>query len=426
MVPSRKLSAAVIFTICIAVEITFVTGLVSGPTFSRLFGLSKTELGIVLGAGHVGLLFMSLLAGRITRRRGAIVTLSAGLVCGMTGIVMVFFAAGFVTLVAGLAVVGVGGGLMVNGYATLLADIFRDNVRRVMALASALWFSSSSLSAPIIGAWLKEAAEREWGVWSFRPPYLFDLLALAVCLFLVHRILRRRVVGQANQMPAESGSTAERPGGGAHRSREWLWIPALAFCHGLMVIVLLAWASPMVQAKFGVKDFQGAVVFGGIALGHGAGRFLLALARLPFDERSILAASGLFGAVLFALGLAAPTYGSALAAMSIGGFLACAPFPCILSLIGTRFAHVKAALFGYMEASIALAGLLGPPFVGMLADRGVALSWALAISPLAALALGVLALVWKLRDRCPVGPQRLPRETGAGTADAASNSLGTG
>jgi len=401
MKPSRKPSAAVIFTVCIALEITFVTGIVSGPTFARLFQLSKTELGIVLGAMHVGLLITSLLAGHTTQQRGAVATLSAGLVCGMAGIAVVFLATGFVMLAAGLALIGVAGGLIINGYATLLAEIFHERVRQIMSLAAALWFSSSALSAPAIGAWLKLAAERQWGVWSFRPPYLFDFLSLATCLFLVHRILRGRAGQQAAQSRGGAESTGGKQTGRKHSVGQWLWVPALALCHGLMVIVLLAWASPMVQTKFGVKDFQGALVFGGIALGHGLGRLLLALVRLPFDERGILAASGLVGGTLFALGLAAPTYGLTLAAMSIGGFIACAPFPCILSLIGTRFARMKSELFGYMEASIALAGLTGPPIVGVLADRGIPLWKALAISPLAALALGTLALLWKLSDPGP-------------------------
>jgi len=401
MDPSRKLSAAVIFTVCIVLEITSVTGIVSGPTFARLFQLSKTELGIVLGAMHVGLFITSLLVGHTTQRRGAVATLSTGLVCGMAGIAVVFLATGFAMLTAGLAVIGVAAGLIINGYTTLLSEIFHERLRQTMSLAAALWFSSSALSAPVIGAWLKLAAERQWGAWSFRSPYLFDLLSLATCLFLAHRVLRGRPEGQATRPRSRAESTSGKQTEHPHSVGQWLWVPALALCHGLMVIVLLAWASPMVQTKFGVKDFQGALLFGGIALGHGLGRFLLALIRPLFDERGIMAVSGLVGGTMFALGLAAPTYGLTLAAMSIGGFIASAPFPCILSLIGTRFARMKSHLFGYTEASVALAGLTGPPIVGALADHGIPLWKALAISPLAALTLGTLALLWKLSNPDP-------------------------
>jgi fucose permease len=144
---------------------------------------------------------------------------------------------------------------------------------------------------------------------------------------------------------------------------------------------------------------EGALLLGTVYLGLCAGRFILASIELAVDDRIILAASALSGAALFGLGLAAPTYGIALATLVIGGLAASATYPAILSLTGTRFPEHTSRAYGYLEASVASAGLIGPALVGVLADHGLSLWVALGLSPLVGVALGVSSLVWMAQDR---------------------------
>ncbi len=52
----KKAPTLIIFGSSIVREFALVAGIVMGPTFSRLFDLSKTELGVLLGADGVEIL----------------------------------------------------------------------------------------------------------------------------------------------------------------------------------------------------------------------------------------------------------------------------------------------------------------------------------------------------------------------------------
>jgi MFS family permease len=177
-----------------------------------------------------------------------------------------------------------------------------------------------------------------------------------------------------------------------------MWVPLLIFFHGLMIGTLLEWVNSTVQDKFDVDDFDGALVLGGMALGLTLGRLLLAAVRRPWDELRLLRFSSVLGGGFFALGLAVTNYWASLAAFLVGGFIACATYPCIWTLIGNRFPVVKAKLYGYATASLALGSLIGPILVGFLKDQGVPLSLAMGICPLAGGALALSSLLWTLQD----------------------------
>lgn len=414
---SKKSLVAVIFFINIILELISVTNLVCGPTFQRLFHLSKSQLGLCLGISSLGTLLMSPLSGHVTHLWSAFPTLVTGLVLAILGVIFVTFATGFPLLLAGLILFGISASFIANANTTFLADLFREKLRRVMSLASGLWFASSALFAPVLGIWLKAVSQRNWGVWSFRGPYLFALLSISACLFLAYRVVRQVPKLQSRERkeklvsnPAElpTGGREEKgvydsaePGAGNYppNRKHWVWVLFFGLCHGLLYTTLLAWANPLVQNKFGVNDFYGALLYGMLALGIAGGRFILAGFKLVRDDRTVLAFSAIVGGTLFGLGLAAPWYGLTVVAMTIGGLGASATFPCIISLIGTKFSKNKAKIYGYNTASIALAGLIGSPIVGFLADHGFPLWWALGISPLAGFLLGFGSLLWKYQDR---------------------------
>jgi MFS family permease len=409
----QKTQLAVIFATNIALEITFVTGNVAGPAFQRAFGLSDTQLGLVLGAIHLGLISIALIVGRFTRRYGPPSVLSVGVLGAAAASGIVIIAGGFAPLFLGLASLGIAAALITNANATFASEIAGDQVRRVMALASGLWFASSAISAPGIGAWLNLGRTLGLGVWSHRTAYALDVVMLLVCLVLVRRIVVPRHtaagMGASNRGPAGGqggGPAASIPGGpaapkreapAAPLGREWPWVPALGFLHGLFVIILLSWTNPMIQAKFGATDFQGGLGVGLVSLGIGGGRFLLASIRSTIDDRILLAGSGAVGGAFLLAALLAPTLAVTYVVLAVAGVACSLTFPAILSLTGTRFPRSRSQVFGFMEASISTAGLAGPAAVGLLADSGVAIWHAMIISPLAGLGLTFTSIAWLLR-----------------------------
>jgi len=400
---SRKPAAIALFATCIALEVTFVTGFLCGQTFERLFLLSKTQEGICLGAMSIGMAVMSLLAGHATHRWGPMAMLVKGTLGMMLGIVLVTVAGGFASLLVGLATIGLSSAFVINAFSTLFAELFPEQVRRVMALASALWFISSGLTAPVIGAWLSHAARHQLGAWSYRAPFLVDLAANGLCLVLVLVLVGPAV---KNLRPAPEAAEAAPATRSAVGRWEWVWIPVLGACHGVMIISLRAWGDQMVLEKFGVSEVQGALLLGLLSLGLGLGRLMLAVVHIPVDDRLLLAVAGFAGGILIALGLAAQSYVVSLVVISVGGFVSAPSFPCLMTLVGTRFAAAKAHVFGYMEASVGLTGLLGPALVGVLADRGLGLWLALGVSPIAAFLLGASSIAWKLqRPSAPATPE---------------------
>ena len=411
----KRSAAAVLFATYICMEVIFVAGSVSGPTWQAVFRLSNAQLGMALGAAQIGILIASLLAGRITDRHGPVRILSIAVSGILVSLAVLASAVGFPMLLLGLAGFGVGAALTANAGVTLLSVVFAGRMRRVMALASALWFGSSLVSGPVIGYWLDRSALAGWTSWGFRLPFGVMVVLLAGCLFAI----RRRFGGEDRHRTAGSDvaeAEAEPDASVAPASREWMWIPFLGLCHGMLIITLIAWLNPMAQRVFGVSDFYGGLLFGVAALGVGSGRLLLAAlsGRSSWDDRVILALSGSLGAVFLTIALMAPTFRLAFALTGLGAFCSSATAPCLFSLVADRFPAVRARLYGYMEASMAAAATGGTFFVGLLSDHGVPLRLAMGVSPLAASLLAAGALVWRHRSPAmPLPGSRAPRATRA-------------
>lgn len=395
----KKRAAAVILATSVLLEVTYITAWAAGPTFQRLFELSDAQLGVCLGATSLGAIVMAPLAGYIVHRWGAFPVLVAGLLTLVVSIALVMLSSGFVSLVGSLAVMGIAVGLIPAANTSQLADLFPGSVRRIMALASALWFGSSAISFPLIGRWLDVARARGWQTWGFRAPYLLELIGAAVCVALVAVLVRPVATPPGGAHVRAEPSGADAPALRADGTRQWLWLPLLGFGHGLMIVTVLSWVNPMAQARFHVGNFAGAMLQSGISLGQGSGRLLLASVRREWDELRLLLMSSLAGAFIFAVGLLMPTYALALPMFAVGGLASAATFPCILSLIGNRFPMTKAKVFGYTSGSIAAAGILGPALVGWLAQDGVPIHLALGVVPAAGIILAVASLRWLLQDR---------------------------
>jgi MFS family permease len=325
--------------------------------------------------------------------------------CGrLAATVILVMATGFHTLLAGMLGLGISWAFIANASNSFLADLFQDRIRRVMALAPALWVVSCAIAGPAIGLWLDFAQGKQLGIWSIRVPYLVGCMLICVGLLFLWSVIGGGARGKGvNHQPVSVEETIMPTRGRNYDSPSWILL--LGFSHGLMVPTLMAWVNPMIQEKFAGTAFQSAVVLGAIALGLGIGRLVLAFIPQQRDDLVILPITTFAGGVLLFLGLIAASYRLSLLALSSGSFLSSTTLPCTMSLVATRFRHIKERLYGYTQASIALAGLVGPALVGMLADHGVQVWEALCISPLAACVAAVTSLLWRSRP----APRRPPQ-----------------
>jgi len=406
----RKSSAAILFSIYMCLEATSAAANVTGPTWRALFSLSNKQLGLCLGASQAGIMIASVFAGHVTQRRGPLRVLNASMIGVLLGLCLLGSAVSYQMLFLGLATIGLCAAALYNAGAVIFSGIFPFKMRRIMSFASALWFGSSLISAPLVGHWLEHASAAGWQAWSFRLPFLAMVALLAACLVLVRLRLR-----WSDSFPWQTGTQDTDPAAPRSLRRERLWIPALGFCHGMMLIALLAWLNPMAQDVFGVSDFLGSLMLGMAALGLAAGRLSLAAfhSRIRIDDRYLLAVSCSSGAVLLALALMVPNYWLALALVGLGTFSSSASAPCLFSLVTERFPQSRSRLFGYMESTIAAAAISGSFLFGLLSDMGVPLRVAMGLSPLAALAMAAGALIWKMRSTRPsvaAGPRLMARD----------------
>ena len=396
----RTSTTIVIFCANIVMEVTFLIGVISGQTFMNLFHMSKENLGIFFGVANIGWLIASPVAGRLVHRWGGFPVAMGSILASLVGVVLLAGATGYPMLLAGGILTGITLCFLAIANATMLADMYPKNLRRIASLAAATWFGSTAVMAPLIGKWLNVAEKIGAEMWGFRAAYAAAFVGLLLVFAAVWIVVgaRHRAV---RALPVPDPSSTPDPRAPSRASRLWLWIPVLATLHGIVLITLQGWSTKMMQDKFLLPEQSAALVLSASAMGLAVGRVLLAIVRLHVDDRTILAVGSLGGALLVTWGLASRDATLTMVAIGAGAFVSCATHPCLTAIVGTRFAAAKAKLYGFMSAGLALGGLIGPPTVGALAERGVPLHRALLISPAAAVLLAVLALVWRVTDTRP-------------------------
>ena len=366
----RTSATVVIFCANIVMEVTFTIGVVSGRTFMDLFGMSKEQLGVFFGVANVGWLVAAPVAGRLVHRWGGSPVAVGSILASLAGVALLAGATGYPMLLAGGVLTGITLCFLAIANATMLADMYPKSLRRIASLAAATWFGSTAIMAPLIGKWLNVAEETGARKWGFRAAYAATFVGLLLVLTAVWIVLGARHRA-ARAQPAPAPSSMPDPGAPPQSRSPWLWIPLLAALHGVVLITLQSWSTKMMQDKFLLPEQSAALVLSAVAMGLAVGRVLLAAVRLHVDDRTILAVGSLAGALLVTWGLAAQDAVITMAAMGAGAFVSCATYPCLMAIVGTRFATAKARLYGLMSAGIALGGLIGPPVVGVLAERTV-------------------------------------------------------
>jgi MFS transporter, FHS family, L-fucose permease len=395
---SKKLITAIIFLIGIWVQFTGITGMVLGPTFMRLLHLSKTQTGFILGSISGGFLLSASMAGHFIFQRGTVKALLSGLCLIILSVFLILFSANFQMLLVCLVMIGISNALLINANTTILSELFHSDIRRIISLYSAFYFGISALMTPLLGKWLNVAKDNNWDFWIFRVPYIVNLMAFALFLFLSVRFIFPFIYRYKNNSAIKDEHINIRSEGDKELSdnlRYFWWIPVMGFLHNLMVAPMLAWSNPMAQARFGASELQGALFIGVITIGIATGRFLMGLLKIVWEDRTVLTFGTILGSLFVFMGLVSRRYGISITMIGIGSFISSVSYPSIASISGRFFGSKKAKIYGYFFTGVALAGFIGPPLVGKLSDYGLPIWNALAVSPLAGCLLGFLSFLWK-------------------------------
>jgi MFS family permease len=118
------------------------------------------------------------------------------------------------------------------------------------------------------------------------------------------------------------------------------------------------------------------------------------------SDRLLLSACYTGGAVCYGLLLLLePSYAVSMGLMFLAGAFIAAQAPAMGSLAVAKFGDRAAVATPIYEAVGTVAGIVGPPVVGHLADVSDDLRMVLFIAPLAGFTLAAIALAWEICDR---------------------------
>jgi MFS family permease len=322
-----------------------------------------------------------------------------GIIGSITAILLFFAACGFWTVFIPLFLLGVIHVLTLNANNIYLSGEFKGKSLRIMGLASGLWFGSSVISTPLIGLWVEYANKADLGRLMFLVPYSFDIILLLI-IFVIGNKLAKPLIKKTD---CEDRKIAEQSGEKKLSEKRnifgWTALIIIAYCHGTMIVGIITWSNPMVQAKFGVADFYGSLTFAAFASGLALGRFAVASGVIKLSTRTMLAISGITGGIILSAVMFASGYWITIAGIAAGGLAVSTTAPCLLTLVPEQFPTIRAHLYGHIGAGICIAAFLAPSIIGTLADEGLPINIAILISPLAAFILGITSLIWKWHDK---------------------------
>ncbi|MFJ3890925.1 MFS transporter [Streptomyces rubrogriseus] len=388
-----------------------------GPAISREWGLSPSQLGVLLSSGLAGMafgaLFLAPLADRVGRRR---LTLG-GLAMGALGMLAASVSQDFGQLLAARLVTGAAVGVMAASL-PVLASEYANNKRR--GLVVALITTGYGLGAVIAGI----TTSLLLGPFGWRAVFLFGGIATAVLFALGLRFLpesmdylvSRRPKGalarlnrillsighpQVDELPEqETGSSrgvavdALFRGGNALRT-VLVWV---AFTTAMTVFYFASSWTPTLLLEAGMSSQQG--LSGGVlfSLGGVVGVISLGLLLSRVESHRLTAAYFLVSAV--ALVLFSVTLGSLGAALVVAvfvGFLLNGSVSGLNVIIPTLYpAQARATALGIAVAVSRLGAVLAPLLAGFLLESGWAPESMFRIFAVPAL-VGAAATIFLLR-----------------------------
>ncbi|MFE0474995.1 MULTISPECIES: MFS transporter [Streptomyces] len=361
-----------------------------GPTIAREWGLSPSQVGVLLSSGLAGMafgaLFIAPLADRVGRRR---LTLS-GLATASLGMLFAAMSQNFGQLVASRLITGAAVGVMAASL-PVLASEYANNRRRGLAIA--LITTGYGLGSVIAGI----STSLLLSPYGWRSVFIIGSIATAVLFALglrflpesmdylvacrprdalarLNRILVSMGRSEVDELPEKQASSRkvaiESLFSGRNALRTVLiW---LAFTSAMTTFYFASSWTPTLLLEAGMSNQQG--ISGGVlfSLGGVMGAVLLGVLASRVEPRRLTAVY--FGVAALALILFSVSLGSLATALLVAvlvGLLLNGSVSGINVIIPTVYpAEARATALGMAVAVSRLGAVLAPLFAGFLLEAG--------------------------------------------------------
>lgn len=346
------------------------------PDLSKRFNLTPAQNGTIALAQAFGLIIASVSVGPLIDSQGKKVALVLGLGLISLALFLLPRSKGYSQVVMFLFVLGLGGGIIVTGANSLVADV-KDYPLATVSNFLNLFFGLGGLLTPFVSA------------------NLLGRDSVKLCYLVAFLTVITLAINAVAPMPGPSNAGAE-PFAGAGRllSSPALWLLSLfLFLYVASEVGVWNWLARHLVAQ-GIPESKALNILSlGFALGLLVGRVAVSPLFQAFAPEQVTLASAILMAITTFLMLRT-TSPTAAGLIVFGTGIAMAPvFPTTLAIVGTRFPNNATALglaitFGWIGLAVS------SRIIGSIAGEDPRrLRTALLVLPAAAVAMVVVNLV---------------------------------
>lgn len=392
----------------------------AAPFVAKDFGVSKTELGMVLSGALIGMLAGSVIVAPIADRIGRRLTGVIGAAVIALGMFIGLFATaenGTLLLVISRIVTGVGVGALVAVVGVILSEYTNKRVYpMVMAIYAAAINIGGLLGAMVVGPMLAEHGWR-FGWWV---GFILSALAAIGAYFLLPESLtwlaegrRRDALEQLNKILAKmrkpaltalpqssKGNTAvdKRVGVRAILSGSLLWQTVLMvvayFAYMVSFYFMTTWA-PTTVATINQKPLLAPQLVVAFSIGGIAGNIVFGLIASYVNLRILTPIFLIFAtAALSYFGFAGATMPAAWWTLLVASFFVCAGTAGFYGIIPVLYPTlVRSTGYGVVIGLGRFGGVVAPILGGVCFDSGMGMTMAFTLFALPMLVAGIGLLV---------------------------------
>jgi len=327
-------------------------------TLNPTLGFTNAQIGSIATAQAIGLVVASISVGPLIDRMGKKIALVGGLALISTSFWLLPFAGGDFTLVmVALALLGLGGGIVVTGANALVSDVAESRRGSMLNILN-LFFGLGGLVTPFVTANILGGS-------ALRMCYVAAVLASAALLITFFTPMPRPT-GERGFKASEIGAVVGRP---------VLYVLALfLFLYVACEVGVWNWlAKYLINVRHLDSSTALNILALGFALGLLVGRFAVSRILLRVSALSVtLGASVAMAIATFAM-LQVNSPSAAWVVVFCAG-LAMAPiFPTTLALVGDAFPRMTATAMGIVITCGWLGLAVSSPIIGAFAHLETAL-----------------------------------------------------
>ena len=329
------------------------------PEMIRDFGWPYTHAGLVVAAGSAAFVLSTTAAGFVLPRLGVRLTVTAGLLLEVLGLLLFGAWPGVALTAAVYALLGVGFGAMEVAGNELTISMERGGRGQLMNLVHAA-FAVGGITVTWTTSWFLQSG----GDWRL----VYRLLGgatLLVALFLI----TRPALAVAGMARGAGGATPVRRRGVPDRSLTLLMMILAAM--GVYVGIELgvaAWMSEFVVAAIGGSVAQGARIVSLYWVGLCLGRVGTGILHRGTGHAAVILALAAVAVVGLTVTVSAGGLGWAAAGAVVTGIGLSALYPLLISLAGSQYPTRRSRAMGLTAASGGLGSMLVPLAITVVAD----------------------------------------------------------